>query len=248
MGRGLEDDDRRRRLWSHVVERAQGGKITIGHVCAALTAVAGADSAAVTVMLSASPRETIYASSQMAADMEELAQTLGEGPGVDACAGGPALVSDLNAAECQVSWPVFAPAAVAAGVRALFALPLRLGGVGLGVMCLYRSRAGSLSSEQLADALVLADTALALLLDMGQDEGLARGERWSELVGPLHPEVHQATGMLIEQLGVSAGSALLRLRAYAFASERRLRDVARDVVARRLQLDGSEPPPERSES
>jgi AmiR/NasT family two-component response regulator len=47
-------------------------------------------------------------------------------------------------------------------------------------------------------------------------------------------EVHQATGMVLVQLEVSAQEAFVRLRAHAFATRRPLGDVARDVVARRL--------------
>jgi hypothetical protein len=47
--------------------------------------------------------------------------------------------------------------------------------------------------------------------------------------------------MIIVQLGVPAAVALVRLRAYAYAHDRRLRDVARDVVARRLRFDPDEP-------
>jgi hypothetical protein len=43
--------------------------------------------------------------------------------------------------------------------------------------------------------------------------------------------------MITVQLGVSAAVALTRLRAYAYAHDRRLRDVAEDVVARRLRFD-----------
>ena len=42
--------------------------------------------------------------------------------------------------------------------------------------------------------------------------------------------------MLTEQLGTGIAEALLRLRAYAYANDRRLTDVARDIVARRLRL------------
>jgi AmiR/NasT family two-component response regulator len=47
-------------------------------------------------------------------------------------------------------------------------------------------------------------------------------------------EVHQATGMILAQLGVPAQEAFVRLRAHAFATRRPLDDVARDVVARLL--------------
>jgi hypothetical protein len=229
--------ERRIRLWSLVAEHAQGGPVTVEHVCAAALSAAGVDHAAVTVVLSASPRETMYASDPVAAEVEELTLTLGEGPGVDACAGGPTLVADLTAPDFLARWPVFAPAAVHAGVRAVFALPLQVGGVRLGVLDLYRAGPGELDREQLADALLLADTACALLLDATpqRDRPRPNGGR-PEPAGSPHPEVHQATGMITVQLGVSVAVALVRLRAYAYAHDRRLRDVAADVVARRLRF------------
>jgi hypothetical protein len=229
---------RRVRLWSLVVERAGGGPVSVEHVCAAAISAAGVDRAAVAVALSASPRETMYASDPVAAEVEELALTLGEGPGVDALTGGPALVADLAAADCLARWPVFAPAALQAGVRALFALPLQVGGIRLGVLDLYRAAPGELDREQLADALVLADTACALLLDAAprRDQPCPDGA-WPEPAGSPHPEVHQATGMITGQLGVNLAVALVRLRAYSYAHDRRLRDVAADVVARRLRFD-----------
>jgi hypothetical protein len=42
--------------------------------------------------------------------------------------------------------------------------------------------------------------------------------------------------MLTVQLGVTAAEALTRLRAYAYTQDRRLADVASDIVARRLRL------------
>ncbi|MGB0094384.1 MAG: ANTAR domain-containing protein [Solirubrobacteraceae bacterium] len=52
-------------------------------------------------------------------------------------------------------------------------------------------------------------------------------------------EVHQATGMISVQLGVSMDEAFVRLRAHAFAAGRSLKAVAGDVVARRLRLEES---------
>jgi hypothetical protein len=42
--------------------------------------------------------------------------------------------------------------------------------------------------------------------------------------------------MVSVQLGVSVTEALVRLRAYAFSENRLVRDVAEDVVARRLRF------------
>jgi hypothetical protein len=49
-------------------------------------------------------------------------------------------------------------------------------------------------------------------------------------------EIDQATGMLTGQLGVGATEAFIRLRTYAYAHDRRLSGLARDIVARRLRL------------
>lgn len=238
MGRDISEhgdpiSGRRLRLWTAVLEAARGHTAAVDHVCAATVSVVGVDFAAVAVILDATPRELVYATARTASELEDLTLTLGEGPGVDAVTGGPVLVADLMAAECRHRWPVFAPAAVLAGVRAVFALPLRVGGIRLGVLDLYRARAGDLGAEQLADALVLADVACAVLLDRGVD----RDDQWPERTSLQHPEVHQATGMITVQLGVTAAVALIRLRAYAYSHDRRLRDVAADIVARRLRLE-----------
>ena len=57
-------------------------------------------------------------------------------------------------------------------------------------------------------------------------------------------EIDQATGMLTEQLGAGIAEAFVRLRAYAYAHDLRLTDVARDIVARRLRLH-PDPDPSR---
>jgi hypothetical protein len=41
----------------------------------------------------------------------------------------------------------------------------------------------------------------------------------------------------MEQLGIDARSAYVRLQAFAFGNHQSLRDVARDVVSRRLRFD-----------
>jgi hypothetical protein len=102
---------------SLVVAHAHGEPATVEHVCAAAMSATGVDSAAVTVALTATPCETIYARDRVASQLEELTLTLGEGPGVDAVTGGPTLVADLAAPDCLARWPVFAPAVGAASAR-----------------------------------------------------------------------------------------------------------------------------------
>jgi hypothetical protein len=80
-------------------------------------------------------RETVYASDETAARIEELTLTVGEGPGLDAVRHGiPVLSSDLASPDAQSRWPVFAPATAAIGALAVFALPLRIGAARLGTL------------------------------------------------------------------------------------------------------------------
>ncbi|MEU4570173.1 GAF and ANTAR domain-containing protein [Micromonospora sp. NPDC023956] len=233
--------ERRLRLWALVVAEARGGTVAVEHVCAVSVAVTGVDSAAVAVSLRDTPRETLAVSDLVASNLEELTLTLGEGPSVDAISGGPALVADLAGSHCRARWPAFATAAMAVGIHAVFALPLHIGGIRLGVLDLYRARAGRLDDGQLADALVLADMACAILLDDPPERRPDQDDHWPEQSGLRHPEVHQATGMISVQMGVPMTVALVRLRAFAYAHDRRLRDVASDVVARRLRFDPDPP-------
>jgi hypothetical protein len=53
---------------------------------------------------------------------------------------------------------------VDAGVLAVFAFPLHIGAIRIGVLVLYRDRAGALSADELASGLVLADVATQVIL------------------------------------------------------------------------------------
>lgn len=193
------------------------------------------------LMTDAGPAGTVAASDGGALRLEELQFTLGNGPCVEASRSGrPVLVPELGGTSWRM-WPEFGAEADAAGLRAVFAFPLQVGAIRLGVLDLYRDTAGELSRPELADALSFADAATQLLLDLqarDTDPGdTARGI-------PLHllavlddrAEVHQATGVVSVLAGVSLAQALALLRARAYAEGRPLADLARDVLAGVVQL------------
>ena len=190
----------------------------------------------------------MWVTDDVSEQLAELELTLGEGPSLDASlSGGPVLASDLRAGEAAGRWPVFALPAVRAGAGAIFAFPLRIGAIRAGVLGLYRVRPGPLTAFQLGDALVLADTVTLLLLEVQDGADGAGGTRagpggWPVGLALHRAEIDQATGMLTEQLGTGMADALLRLRAYAYAHDRRLSDVAGDIVARRLRLSADPDP------
>jgi len=232
------------RIWGLVAGQAasRGGRVTAADVCAAAVAAVEVSGAWLSAATGAEAGHLMQVTGDVSEQLAELELTLGEGPCTDVFASGrPALASDLGETEAARRWPVFTPAARQAGAGAIFAFPLRIGAIRAGVMGLYRERPGPLSAAQLGDALIFADTATLLLLDSlgqaapGPPGGSGPGGPPPDLA--LHrAEIDQATGMLAEQLGVGITEAFVRLRAYAYAHDRRLADVARAIVARRLRL------------
>ncbi|MEC4016999.1 ANTAR domain-containing protein [Streptomyces sp. H27-D2] len=302
------------------------------------------DGVAVSVGLGGS--ELLWFSDEASARLDDLQFTLGEGPSLEAIHDGAlCLETDLERASAQ-RWPVFAPAAVAAGVRAVFAFPLRLGAIHVGGMTAHLHTNGRLGQKMIADALAIADALTVHLLTLRpspedphdsaqprEPSGIAgleepqsrleaeelhdlpgsgdacdpRGTAESDPQGRAEPhgfsdpegshgrprpvgrtgqpgpappgasagsgapdpsahdgsgdsggsaasngnlfsdlhraEVHQATGMLSAQLEIPLAHALLRLRGYTFAHDRGIIDVARDVIAGRLEFPQDPAPP-----
>jgi hypothetical protein len=236
--------DRVVRVWAQVAAQSRGAAVSVAHVCAAAAAAVGVDGVGVTVMASPTVRDSVHATDRVAGELEEWQLTFGQGPCLDTfTGGGPVLVGDLRSPDCLTRWPVFTPAALDSGARAVFALPLQVGAIRLGVLDLYRSRPGPLSPHELADALAFADTAGMLLLDGAAGAQPDTADlAWQRDDPTAHQaQVHHATGMILVQLGVSAETAFARLRAHAYAEDRRLGDVARDVVERRLRFEPDPP-------
>jgi hypothetical protein len=219
-----------------ITEASTGGRTMPAVLCQMCARDLPITGAAIVLHSSAGLDRMVAATAGLAAAVEALQFELGEGPGVDAMRqDGPVLRSDLEAATGR--WPLFAPAALHAGAKAAFALPLQVGGIRLGVLDLYRDSVGPLLDGVLAEALAFAGAATSVLLHL---QSLARPghDLHPELTGFTadRAEIHQATGMISVQAGVTLVEALLLLRARAFATNSTMLDVSRDVLLRRLNF------------
>lgn len=169
--------------------------------------------------------------------MEELQFTLGEGPCVDASRGRrPVLQPDL-AKTAAVRWPGFGPEALDAGIAAIFAFPLHVGAIRIGILDLYRDTPGSLDPTELSEALTYADAAVLVLLHL-QGQMASVGGLHPQLADPIEnrAEVHQATGVVSVSASVSLANALLLLRAHAYSAQRPVLEIARAVIAGSLRI------------
>jgi hypothetical protein len=215
---------------------AGGDGWSSARLCRACPPIVGVNGAGVMLMSGDIPRGSLCSTDEVSQLIEELQYTLGEGPCVDAYQQDKVVAEPDLAGPVTRRWPAFTPPAVQAGVRAVFGFPLRVGTVRLGALNLYRDWPGPLTGDQHADALVVADVAARWVLEAqaGAPPGTVAGEL--EAGADFHFAVHNAAGMVSAQEGISVTEALIRLRAYAFSSDRLLADVAEDVIARRLRL------------
>lgn len=205
-------------------------------LCEVGAEVTGTSGAGITVSDEAGPQGSLCTTDAISMVIEDLQFTLGEGPGVDAHREGRTSIEPDLVDPAVSRWAAFAPAAVAAGARAVFAFPVGVGVVRLGALNLYRDLPGPLSDGQLADAFVMADVAARTILAMQADAPPASVAAALDAVADFHLVVHQAAGMVSVQLGVDVTEALVRLRAHAFASGEPINDVAASVVRRELRF------------
>ncbi|MCU1396189.1 MAG: hypothetical protein JWM34_4617 [Ilumatobacteraceae bacterium] len=221
------------------MQHLRGSASVLQRVCSICAATLGVDGAGVSQYIDGDHRP-LAASDANVITFEAMQARLREGPGIDVVSTKrPSMVPDLRSRNSHDRWPTFAPAALQSGVGAVFAFPLFTQGVAVGALDLYAAEAGELDDNEVEDALILADLAgLAVVghLDEtsidGVDASTEPQEPWAYAA-----VVHHASGMVSEQLEIDVGSALLRLRAVAFATDRDVADIARDIVARRLRLD-----------
>lgn len=265
------------------IDRSLMGSRPLDAVCIAFAADLPVDGVSMSVLSGSTIRETVGSSGFLADTIEDEQYALGIGPCYDAFAqGGPVLVADVRD-PTENRWPAFSTFLAQTAVRAIFAFPLRLGGIVVGAVDTYRSRPGLLDAAELRDVLRAVDLLVVALasargpesarpvqpigslvrrgaggvdgggagdghegdledttaVGIGEVGGPASHSGWEDFLDALPTDrarVHQATGMVIGQLGGSPEQALARIRARAFAEGRSIVDVAGDIVARRIIL------------
>ena len=193
------------------------------------------------------PDETISASDAQSMRLDELQFDLGEGPSWDALeTGAPVFEPNIRERPNRV-WPAFSEAIIADDLGALFAFPLSLGPLRIGAIDLYTSRPSHLSDLNIqhtaALATVVSRLVLARAIRLSQSDIQGETDTRKQFS---RREVHQATGMVLAQLGISALDARLIIQGHAFAVGRSVQEIAEEIIDRRLtfavnenQIEGS---------
>lgn len=189
------------------------------------------DGASVSTLGNVLGTEIVSASGADARRLDELQFDLGEGPCWDAVRlGGP--IAEVDLAEGGVRrWPAFAAAASAkVSAASIFAFPVSVGSLRFGAVDLFTRQRLTLSSDQTRQATAMAGVIGRHLLR----DAIDRSKDADTTALPTRRVVHQATGVVLAQLDITAEEAQLVLQGHAFAAGKPVMAIASDVVERRL--------------
>ena len=206
---------------------------------AAFVTELGVSGASISVVSYLGRQSTICSSDDIAARAEELQFVLGEGPHWDALSTRePVQCTDLFAAN-ESRWPLFIDGARGLDLHAVFAFPMLMGAALLGVVDLYSTTARTVDRDFIDKASHMAGRAAPVSVRRALHSAAQHDSAESPLAPALRREVHQATGMILAQLDISATAAFSRLQGHAFVTGRPIEEIAREVVHGDLVLSNS---------
>lgn len=204
-----------------------------GSLCADLVHALPVQHAAISTMGDPFEVETICASDAVAAELDETQLDLGVGPAWRARATGAPVLSPDFRRTSNDEWPMLSSAARVHRIRSVYAFPMTVGLVDVGVVDLYATDVDAMDDADVAKAALMAGSAALGILQRALDEVDAEPAACTPSPRRF---VHQATGMVIAQLRVAPEEALLIIRGHAFATGTSVREVAEAIIAREIDF------------
>jgi GAF domain-containing protein len=173
--------------------------------------------------------QVVASSSERMRDLELFEIQNEDGPCLDCYrSGAPVAADDLR--EALPRWPRFGPEALGAGLSSAYALPMRLRDEVIGSLNLLRSGSGPMAGEDLLAAQALADVAtIAMLQQRAVQDARVLSEQLQYALNS-RVVIEQAKGRLAGQTGTDVTIAFHMLRRYARDTNRKLADVAAQLV------------------
>jgi GAF domain-containing protein len=191
--------------------------------------VLGVSAAGIMLAAADSDLRVIASSSEAMRVLELFELQTSEGPCLDSFTTGEPVVNRVLA-DASESWPNFAAEAIAAGFYSVQALPLRLRGTVIGALNLFHTSTDPMSTDDIGAAQALADIAtIAILQRRATSETRLINEQLT-IALTSRISIEQAKGAVAERLGLQMDVAFNVLRRHARSHNRRLSDVAYDVV------------------
>lgn len=167
--------------------------------------------------------------------VEYLEVSLGEGPCMDCIRHGQVVVvPDLRDAE--TTYPRFAPAALAVGVRSVHGIPLASRAVTLGALDIFATDVRELTTDEVSFVSMLGDVAMAYLVSARAHDEADKIARQLQQALESRVVIEQAKGILVERHGITYDEAFERIRHHARSNSTRVRAVAERIAREGLDL------------
>ncbi len=202
----------------------------VERLCEAGRRMLEADGASIVLPTEPDIRVTTCSTDELAATLEDLQVVVGQGPTPTALESGTVSRADLSSGD-DVGWPLFRERASETGFTGILtAVPLVFEHHVVGVLSTHRGKGAEVDAD--VHRFLGAALAAALLEDPETALGFTHEEEgWSS-----QAKVHQATGMVIAQVGVRPTDAIALLRAQAFSAGTTLLEVAEHVIGRQINF------------
>lgn len=201
------------------------------------------DAAGLMVVSPAGDLRVMAASDDATRTLELFELQAQEGPCYDCFQNGEPIWNQSLAAARQ-RWPRFAPLAMAHGFATAHAVPMRLREQVIGAVNLFQA-SGSLEPDDRASIQALAGIAtIALLHHRASVQAQTLNDQLDRALTS-RVVIEQAKGVVAGRSGLTVHQAFNRLRGYARSHNRRLADVAADVVDGALTTADITSPPAR---
>lgn len=181
---------------------------------------------------------TVAHSHEFAAEVDEMQYGANEGPCLDALRTGHLV--EVNDLANDPRWPRYRPHAVEHGVVASMSCPLNVDGQTVAVLNLYARRQQAFTADDRQHAQILAAQCSAALTVMLRHVDQVLTQQQLAEAMQARGVIDQALGILMAQQGCSADEAFDLLRAASSARNRKLREIAAELIEK---ITGKPPQP-----
>lgn len=202
----------------------------------AAASLPGCDAASISLIRNGRPR-TPVCSAEIAKDLDNSQYETNDGPCLEAAA--TAAIVRVDSFETEDRWPAFARWAVIEGVMSSLSVPLSSGGEVVGTLNLYSRKLANFEEAEESATMFARQASITL----ANAEALQRARELAEQLAIAlenRDVIGQAKGILMEADGMTPEQAFDVLRRASQRANRKLHDIAREIVERR-ERPGIEP-------
>jgi GAF domain-containing protein len=199
-------------------------------------AVSASDMTGLTMLVEDKPT-TAFFTDQAAPEIDQEQYRAGAGPCLDAFR--DRAVYTIASTRDDTRWPDFCRAALDHGIESTMSLPLRAGEGAVGALNFYSRTRAAFSEETEEQGQLFADQAAIVLLNAQTYwDAFTLSERLNEALQS-RAVIEQAKGILIAQSHVDADGAFAILVKASQRENRKLRDIATEMVERNIRRTAS---------